>query len=329
VLSDNGPILVPLDGSIPAEKPLRVAEALADLHGNEIAILYVSAHPFTPAETAENVGVPDEWIPRATLVNAVGEAADTICKVAKQMNARAILLSTHGASGNPDVAAGHVTLHVLQNPPCPVYVLRSALDAATQASRLRHLRRIVVPLDGNFESLRSVEEATALVSQSHARLFMLHIVDSRPETEPAPASPVFMDYPRYELEAWQDEFVRSSFAIAGPPDGTNMVVALRVGDPSEEIIRYALESDCDLLIVAWKGRLVPGRARVVERLLEQATYPVLFIVSRENAKNAATEKPVVDAVNHVRKRQPGQTTLANGGYLYAEPDDRTEIERSA
>ena len=88
------------------------------------------------------------------------------------------------------------------------------------------LRRIVVPLDGNFESVRSVEEAWMLASRSNARLLMLHIVDSRPETERAPASPVFVDYPRYELEAWQDEFLRSSFAIAGRPRNANMVVAL-------------------------------------------------------------------------------------------------------
>ena len=204
------------------------------------------------------MGLPDEWLTRVTLINAVGEPAETICRTAEEIDARAILMSTHGEGGNLDEPAGHVTLHVLQDPPCPVYVLRSALDAGTQVHRLRHLRRIVVPLDGNFESVRSVEEASTLASRSNARLLMLHIVDTRPETERAPASPVFLDYPRYELEAWQDEFVRSSFAISGKPEDANMVVALRVGDPGEEIVRYAADSDCDLLIASWKGTPVSG-----------------------------------------------------------------------
>ena len=71
-----------------------------------------------------------------------------------------------------------------------------------------------------------------------------------------------------------------------------MVVALRVGDPSEEIVRYAADSDCDLLIASWKGRLSPGRARVVQTLLEQATYPLLFLVSRRpDAEIAVGSQP--------------------------------------
>ncbi len=330
MLSDKDPILVPLDGSLPADKPLLVAQAIADLAGNEICVLYVSERPQTPAETAESVGLPDEWLTRVTLMNMIGEPAQAIRAAAKRIGARAILMSTHGAGGNLRMPAGHVTLRVLEDPPCPVYVLRSALDAGTQAHRLRHLRRICIPLDGNLESLRSVEEASALIAESNARLLMLHIVDSSPETERAPASPVFLDYPRYELEAWQDEFVRSSFAVCGRPDTANMVVALRVGDPGEEITRYAADSDCDLLIVAWKGRLAPGRARVVQTLLEHATYPLLFVVSHETeAKSASNGAPVVEAAGRLRQKSEASAAETNGEDLYAEPDYRTETERSA
>ena len=330
MLPENGPLLVPLDGSLPAEMPLQVAEAIAELEGNDICVLYVSSESLTVAETAERIGLPDEWATRVTVVNAVGEPVEAILRTAADINAKAILMSTHGAGGNLDTPAGHVTLHVLQDPPCPVFVLRSALDAGTQVHRLRHLRRIVVPLDGNFESVRSVEQASALASRSNARLLMLHIVDSRPETERAPASPVFLDYPRYELEAWQDEFLRSSFAIAGKPKTTNMVVALRVGDPGEEIVRYAADSDCDLLIAAWKGRLSPGRARVVQRLLERATYPLLFLVSRRpDAEIAAGASPVIEAAGRIRRaRQPSDKSM-NGEDIDADSGYAGKAKRSA
>ena len=330
MLTDNGPLLVPLDGSVPAEKPLRVAEAIADLEANEITVLYVSSAPLESNETARQIGLPDEWATRVTVINAVGEAAEAIRSTAREIDARAILMSTHGRGGNLDTPAGHVTLHVLQDPPCPVYVLRSALDASTQVHRLRHLRRIVVPLDGNFESVRSVEEAWTLASHSNARLLMLHIVDSRPETERAPASPVFVDYPRYELEAWQDEFLRSSFAIAGQPRNANMVVALRVGDPSEEIIRYAADSDCDLLIASWKGRLSPGRARVVQTLLEQATYPLLFLVSRRpDAEMAVGPQRMVETAGRMRRTRRTAAQPLNSEEIDDNSGYAAEAQRSA
>ncbi|MGD0114417.1 MAG: universal stress protein [Dehalococcoidia bacterium] len=286
MLLETAPLLVPLDGSMPAEKALRVAEAIAELQENDIQVLYVSPRPLTAEETAARLNLGDEWQTQITLINATGDPAETIRRIAWEIHAGAILMSSHGEGGNLDEPAGHVTLHVLQNPPCPVFVLRSALDAGTQVHRLQHLRRILIPLDGNFESTLSVEEASILASRSNARLLMLHVVDSNPETARAPASPVFLDDPRHELEAWQDEFLRSSFAVAGVPRNANMVVALRVGDPGEEIIRYAADSDCDLLIASWKGRLSPGRARVVQMLLERATFPLLFLVAR--ARNGET-----------------------------------------
>lgn len=329
-LLENGPLLVPLDGSRSAEKPLQVAEAIADLEGTSISVLYVSSHQLAPDETASRIGLPDEWVTRVTLLNAVGEPAETIIRTAEEIGARAILLSTHGAGGNLDTPAGHVTLSVLQDPPCPVYVLRSALDAGTQVHRLLHLRRIVVPLDGDFESVRSVEEAWTLASRSNARLLMLHIVDSSPETARAPASPVFMDYPRYELEAWQDEFLRSSFAMSGKPRSANMSVALRVGDPGEEIVRYAADSDCDLLVASWKGRLSPGRARVVEKLLQQATYPLLFLVSRRpDAEIAAGPRPVIEAASRMRRARRGIAGPTKEGRPDADSGYAAEAQRSA
>ncbi len=302
MLLETVPLLVPLDGSLPAEKPLRMAEAIAELQENDIWVLYVSSQPLTAEQTAERIGLDDEWAARVTLINAVGEPADTICRIGWEIHAGAILMSSHGAGGDLGTPAGHVTLHVLQNPPCPVFVLRSALDAGTQAHRLQQLRRILVPLDGNFESTLSVEEASMLASRSNARLLMLHIVDSNPETARAPASPVFLDDPRHELEAWQDEFLRSSFALAGVPRNANMVVALRVGDPGEEIIRYAADSDCDLLVASWKGRLSPGRARVVQMLLEQATYPLLFVVSRVGDGETANHTlPLAERAGELRQ----------------------------
>jgi nucleotide-binding universal stress UspA family protein len=183
--------------------------------------------------------------------------------------------------------AGHVTLQVLQDPPCPVYVLRSALDSATQAHRLRHLRHIVVPLDGSMAASRAIAEACVLAVSASAHLTMLHVINTVPGAGRAPASPLFIDHPHHELEAWEDEFVRSSFAsgIEKVPD--HLTVALRVGDPAEEILRYAAEADADLIVPCCSGLFTPGRARVVSSLLCRANAPLLFIISQQVAAEGA------------------------------------------
>ncbi|MGD0766576.1 MAG: universal stress protein [Dehalococcoidia bacterium] len=287
--SDKKPLLVPLDGSLPAGQPLEVAQAIAELKEDEIHVLFVSSRPLSPEELADKVGLPEEWRPRITLLNAVGEPAEAICRVASEIDADAILMSTHGRTGDLQSVAGHVTLDVLRDPPCPVYVVRSALNAASQAQRLRCLRRILVPLDGTFEAVWSVGEASALAKRANARLIMLHVVDDRPETARAPASPVFMDHPSYELEAWRDEFIRSSFAVHQPPPVATTDVVLRAGDPGREISRYAADSDADLVVASWNGSMSKGRARVVQKLLQRATYPLLFLVgTRSNLSFTAT-----------------------------------------
>ena len=91
-----------------------------------------------------------EWLPRVTLLNTVGDPGEGVCRVAGEIKADAILMSTHGRTGDLRSLVGSVTLKVLHDPLCPVLVVRSALDFSSQARRLRHLRRFCFPLDGSL-----------------------------------------------------------------------------------------------------------------------------------------------------------------------------------
>jgi nucleotide-binding universal stress UspA family protein len=275
------PLLVPLDGSLPAARPLEVAQAIADLRGDDIDVLFVSAEPLAAGEVAEIVGLPVEWLPRVTLLNTVGDPGEGICRVAGEIKADAILMSTHGRTGDLTSLVGSVTLKVLQDPPCPVLVVRSALDFSSQARRLRHLRRLCIPLDGSPEAAWSVRVGSALARQANARILMLHIVDRRAKKDSALAGSSYSDHSVYELEAWQEEFIRGSFAMAHHPREVMTSVVLRFGDPDREIIRFAAETDCDLIVAAWGGNISAGRAKVVQVLLEQAACPLLFVRARE------------------------------------------------
>jgi nucleotide-binding universal stress UspA family protein len=284
VLTDEktgAPLLVPLDGSVPAARVLEVARAVAELRGDDIDILFVSAEPFVAEKVAGVVGLPAEWLPEVTLLNAVGDPAEGICRVAGEIKADAILMSSHGATGDLRVPAGGVTLAVLRDPPCPVLVVRSALDMGSQARRLRHLRRLCIPLDGTPEAALSVRVGSALAQQANARILMLHVIESQPKKGRSFAGPSYSDQPLYELEAWQEEFIRGSFAMARRPREATTSFVLRFGDPDREIIDFAAETDCDLIVAAWSGSISAGRAKVVQMLLGQASCPLLFVRAGE------------------------------------------------
>jgi nucleotide-binding universal stress UspA family protein len=273
-------LLVPLDGSLPGEQPLEIAVAVSDLINAEIHVLYVSHAPMHEEAVAHSLRIPAGWLPRVKLHHAVGHQAEAIRAAARDLHADALLMSSHGRTRDLRVPAGHVTLDVLGDPPCPVYVVRSALGTASQSHRFRHLRRILVPLDGSPEAVPSAEHAATLAAEHGARLIVLHVVAEEPQARRAPAPMSYADQAQYESEAWEDEFVRTAFARYARRPTESIEVALRCGDPGHEIARFAGEEDCDLIVAAWGGRISAGRARVVQTLLEQAPCPLLFLRAR-------------------------------------------------
>lgn len=284
-------LLVPLDGSTPAEQPLEVASALADLMDADIHVLFVSHEMVATEAVAARVRMSKAWQARVRTHHAEGHAASCIRDVARELPANAILLSSHGATGNRDALAGHVTLGVLTDPPCPVYVVRSALSVRSQMHRLRHVRRILVPLDGSEQAAQAVTEGAALAAAAKARLVLLYVLSDQPAAR-APAISRYSDQIHHEMEAWRDEFMRSGFARERGRGALSAEVALRCGDPGDQIVRYAAEEDCDVIITAWGGSLSAGRAQVVRTLLAQASCPILFLRANRHTQ------PMAHARNH-------------------------------
>lgn len=276
--SPGSPLLVALDGSSPADPPLDAAAAIGRRADGEVHVLHVSDEPLSEDAVAKRLGIDQARRPHVRLHSATGDVAPAVCRVAREIGAGEILLLSHGATADLRLPAGHVTLGVLECTPSPVYVLRSALNSRAGSRRLQRLRRILVPLDGSAEASRSVEHASLLAARDRARLLLLHVLGGETHERPS-AVLAYADQSHHAAEAWEEEFVRSSFAVTPLPPAVNARVALRQGDPAEEIVRFAREEDCDLVVAAWGGRMTPGRARVVRKLLEEATCPLLFLLA--------------------------------------------------
>ena len=270
-------LLVPLDGSLPGGEALSAASAVGELSDADLDVIYVSDPPVATEEVARRAQIPDEWRARVRLHSASGEAGEAIVRSARELGASAIVLSSHGATRNLTEPAGHVTLDVLRDPPCPVYVLPSTVTLRAQERRLRHMRRILIPLDGTAEANQAVAYAADVAVRAHARLLMLHVVDQNPAVARVRIAPRYSDQSHHELEAWRHEFQRRGFASTHRPEALRSEAVLRVGDPATVINDYANEQDCDLIVAAWGGSLSRGRAKVVRALFSRARCPLLFL----------------------------------------------------
>jgi nucleotide-binding universal stress UspA family protein len=142
-------ILVPLDGSPLAEAVLPHAEALAKSEGAEIVLLRVAVTParylfaHNPAEgnnvikmieketgdymKAEVSKLQDEGV-QVTGITREGAAPDEILRVADEIHADVIAMSTHGYSGVERWLMGSVAEKVVHHARIPVMLIHPSLN---------------------------------------------------------------------------------------------------------------------------------------------------------------------------------------------------------
>lgn len=273
-------ILVPLDGSRASAVALGAARTLCRSTGAVLQALHVSPRRLAPDQLLAAIGMAPDSLSEAVLNQAVGRPEREIPRAASALGAGLIVISSHGSTHDLARLAGHVTLSVIREAVCPVLVIRSALGTGA-ADKLSHIRRILVPLDGSPESTACVGHAAELARPSNAELCFLHVAMTKgalPRGRAMLSAPRYLDQPYLEMEAWREEFLACSLGLERqawlgvPPE-----LYLSRGEPSTEIVRFATEHDCDLIAVAWAGRLGGERATVVTSLLDSAPCPLFFL----------------------------------------------------
>jgi nucleotide-binding universal stress UspA family protein len=148
-------ILAPTDLSGMSLSAVRYAVHLAKAQNAPLVILHVPAVPavlypeaLVPVDLSAIVREAEEaakkklkhWAGRfddvaiKVLVRS-GSAHETICKVAKEVDASLIVMATHGRTGIGHALLGSITERVLREAPCPVLVVRPTGEAPAKAKR--------------------------------------------------------------------------------------------------------------------------------------------------------------------------------------------------
>lgn len=215
-------ILVPLDGSIRAERAIPVAARIARNTGGSITLVrvvstsieywpYLAPGP-TLAQTAIDgdleeaskylagiAALPDLHDLATETMVLFGPTASTILSVAYSQNADVIVMCSHGYTGATRWIMGSVAEKVAHHSAVPVFIIREGGPLPIGSSpEAIHPFRALVPLDGSARANAVIEPAAYLVSAlaapAQGALHLLRVV------KPLPKGLVGRDIPESEKE---------------------------------------------------------------------------------------------------------------------------------
>lgn len=251
-------VLVPLDGSRPAEAVLDQAAPMLAKADSEVVLLTVVEYATT------EMGVALEYLDdvrrrlgshgvRARRAVREAPVAPAILDAAAQERATMIAIATHGRTGASRFVFGSVAEKVLRASPVPVFVAR-AFDAPSGP-----LRHVLFPCDGSEPSRAALDHVVELSRALEARVTVLHVMQEEPVD--------------VDLDA-----VAADLAKRGAP----ATVAIRCGDAALEILNAIIDLHADVLVMPTHGRSGVARwvfGSVTEKVLRGTRLPLLVVRS--------------------------------------------------
>lgn len=118
-------------------------------------------------------------------------------------------------------------------------------------------KKILVAIDGSPQSDKAAEEAVRLAAQSGVKLrSLVYAVLVLPSLKPSSFTDFFPSKPPTEEPDWEEKRNRLFYVIE--KSATDAGVALEsvvvYGDPAEELIHFAREKNCDVIVIGSSGK---------------------------------------------------------------------------
>jgi nucleotide-binding universal stress UspA family protein len=206
---------------------------------------------------------------------AEGAPAPSILRVAGDVGADLIVMSSHGRSGVRKLFFGSTTERVLRETTVPVLITPDEQEGALSLSEIsRRVRRILAPVDLSPASERQVAVAAGLASALSVPLILAHVIE--PMLLPASVRavmPAVDGARRAECEA------RLAALAAAKAAAARTEVVIMKGDPSEEIVKLIEVRQAQLMVIGLhsSGPFGPRMGSVTYRVLCLARTLVLAL----------------------------------------------------
>jgi nucleotide-binding universal stress UspA family protein len=295
-------IVVPLDFSPASLEALDYAVWLAKKFRAAIHLVHIyppdeaSSIPgaghllFESAEAIERIndelmGIHQKHVPTFRPENCHirgGRPYEEIVRVAREIDADLIVLSTRGHSGLKHLLLGSTAERVVRNAPCPVLVARKQKQKSKAATKSFAIRTILAPTDFSQCSLAGTEYAAFLAKTVGATLRLFHAM--YPYT-----NYVFVDRAGVRLsglaEAVEETARQEMDALKQMDFLRDLTVQTEIlpGPAVDEICAAAGSPEVDLIVTSTHGRTGLRHAlmgSVAEHVVRYGERPVLVVPSR-------------------------------------------------
>jgi nucleotide-binding universal stress UspA family protein len=296
-MADPASVLCPIDFSESSRGALRYAMAVASHLGAPLTVLTVNdplleqaadmargdGSLAAAAKTESERFLQDTFSHRSpdvatTFATATGKPDVEILRVAREVGARLIVMSSRGATGIRKLFLGSITERVLRATSAPVLVTPPE-DAgpASPADVGKALRRILVPVDLSDAMTDAVRTGRAVAEVVGANVLIAHVIEPVRAMVPGHGYAASVDMERRDrAEHRIQELVDT---LPSSPRVEPLVV---FGDPAEEIAKLAVERQAGLIVMDLHASARSGArmGSVTYRVLSVASVLVLGLPPR-------------------------------------------------
>ncbi len=217
-------------------------------------------------------------------LTSVGHTADEIALIAKEKGADLVVSATHGRSGLKRLILGSVTERLMRTLPCPMYIVRSLeREPAAPVMAEMKLTRILVGCDFSADSDLAVQYGISLAQEFQSELYLAHVLEPSVYkdmlTHPVSSADPGREGLREKLTQKLNGMVPEEAKQWCKPE--TLILA---GHPSDELTKYALVHEVDLIVLGVRGHSVMESLLVgstTDRVVRQAPCPVLSVRPKE------------------------------------------------
>lgn len=221
-------------------------------------------------------GVTVSWEP----VVLGGRASEKMAALAEERGVDLAVTATHGRSGLQRMFMGSVSERLMRTLQCPLMVVRSPSDEeAPNAEEEVRFRRILVGCDFSPDSDLAFHNALSLAQQFQSEIHLAHVMEPQAYRDLSKPS---LGRGSESRSGLRDALEEKLLGMV-PEDALNWCqpkTTLLAGQPFQELVKYAVIHNVDLIALGFRGRglvetLLVGST--TSRVIREAPCPVLSV----------------------------------------------------